>query len=58
MTNTDRVSIEKDWGLVYGDLLLLKAETEGELRNKMARTRVPDGAEVVALPKPHGGIFL
>lgn len=50
--------IDREWAAVYADRILLKEPTEGELRKQMARTRVPEGTEVVALPKAHGSIWI
>lgn len=51
-------TIRKEWACVYGDYILLKAETKPALKKKMGMTRVPDGVEVVALPKAHGSIWI
>lgn len=50
--------IRKEWACVYGDYILLKAETKPALKEKMGMTRLPDGAEVIALPKTYGTAFI
>jgi hypothetical protein len=44
-------TVAKKWAVVYQERILLEAETEGELRKMMDRTRVPEGGCVCAMPK-------
>lgn len=50
--------IKKTWAVVYDDRILLEEETETELRKQIHRTRLPNGYDVCALPKPHGSVIL
>lgn len=50
--------IAKTWAVVAGDEILLQAEEKSELERKKRRTKLPDGAETVALPKPHWSVIV
>lgn len=51
-------TVEKMWVAVYADKILLQENTRKELQKAMNQTRVPDGVEICALPKPHGSVIV
>ncbi len=53
------VTIEKEWAAVDGDEIVMKAETERELKSDLERDGLDiDEYEIVALPKSHSSMFI